>query len=169
MPVAPPAPKPLPAQAPPIRVEPEGPTPAGPAPETATAPVPDDAVMGAPPAPPAAPSLTLRFASDSDFMRLVIRGDVRLFAFRSGDVLALEPPASFRPSPAPGRIYELLPATIPEPLTRALGPDRDPESYGWGIRIPPRMERQIQQHLEQNVSGVLVINRYGDVEHEANA
>ena len=38
--------------------------------------------------------LSLRFASDQDFMRLVAKGDIQVYAFKAKDVLSLD--RSFR-------------------------------------------------------------------------
>lgn len=146
---------------------------------TATAPpaaskpevAPESAHNRLPAAPPAAADkgLSLRFASDQDFLRLVTKGDIEVFAFRTGDVLSLNQSFRFQPSAAPGQIYELMPETIPKLIGTALSQERtDTTAFLWGIRIPRRLEQQIQQFLNSGAVGELVINRYGEVRHEAS-
>ncbi len=107
--------------------------------------------------------LTLRFASQQDFLRLVNRGQLRVFAFRDGEVLALGADMRFRPAAAPGRLHELLPETIPALLISALrGTGRDAR-YRWGIVMPDGMARQVSAYLNRGANGELVIDRFGEV------
>ena len=153
--VATPLPKPLPAPAPAPAPEPVTDTVAGPA-SDAESPAGEDE------------GLTLRFASDGDFLRLIARGDIRVYAFQDSDVLALSESYRFLDTTAPGQVYELLPPSIPGLIVDALRQARsDTAGYRWGIALPGRISHQIEQHLNRVSRGELVIDRYGDVHHVA--
>jgi hypothetical protein len=112
--------------------------------------------------------LILRFASDGDFLRLIARGDIRVYAFQETDVLTLSESYRFLDSNSPGQVYELLPPSIPSLIVDALKQARaDIDGYRWGIALPGHISNQIERHLGQVTSGQLVIDRYGDVHHVA--
>ena len=114
--------------------------------------------------------LSLRFASDRDFMRLVAKGDIQVYAFKAEDVLSLDRTFHFLEAPAPDRVYELLPETIPALMAGALHSERtDTGGYVWGIRMPQRLERRIRAFIDKGATGQLIINRYGEVQHAAGA
>ena len=114
--------------------------------------------------------LSLRFASDQDFMRLVAKGDIQVYAFKAEDVLSLDRTFHFLEAPAPDRVYELLPQTIPASMAGALHSERtDTGGYVWGIRMPQRLERRIRAFIDKGATGQLIINRYGEVQHAAGA
>jgi hypothetical protein len=114
--------------------------------------------------------LSLRFASDRDFMRLVAKGDIQVYAFKAQDVLTLDRTFRFLESPAPDRVYELLPETIPALMASALDSARtDTGGYVWGIRMPQGLEQRIRAFIDQGARGQLIINRYGEVQHAAGA
>lgn len=132
-----------------------------------------------PPATAAAePGLSLSFSSDRDFLRLVGAGTVELFVM---DQTAAEPTLrfdprhsqrSFTPAKAPGRIYELLPGTIPATITTALarqralsGPSGPSGFTTWGVKLPPALERDIAQQREQHSHGTLLIGRDARIRH----
>jgi hypothetical protein len=118
--------------------------------------------------PTGAADLSLRFASDRDFMRLVTRGDIQVYAFRDRDVLSLDRSFHFLETPAPTRVYALEPKTIPALVTAALSARRDDaDTFDWGIRMPERLETRIRDFLDQGATGALVIDRYGEVLHVA--
>ncbi len=130
-------------------------------------PKPSGAPPGAKPAAPAAADasrgLTLRFASDQDFLRLVNRGDVRVYAFRDGEVLSVDADFRFRPAAAPQQLHEVLPETIPALMTAALRGAGRTAGYRWGITLPAALAREIRGYLDRGASGDLVIDRFGGV------
>ncbi len=132
-----------------------------------------------PPEAPSAPSdttaanadegLVLRFASDSDFLRLVNSGRLEVFAFGDAGVLKLEPGLTFQAASAPGTVYELLPETLPAAILSALATQQEGAAHDrWGMRMPPRLESQIRAHLRHATHGALIIDRNGDVRHAAD-
>lgn len=129
----------------------------------------------------AEPGLSLSFSSDRDFLRLVGAGTVELFVM---DQTAAEPTLrfdprhpqrSFTPAKAPGRIYELLPGTIPATIATALarqralsgpsGPSGPSGFTTWGVKLPPALERDIAQQREQHSHGTLLIGRDARIRH----
>lgn len=113
--------------------------------------------------------LVLRFASDSDFLRLVNSGRLEVFAFGDAGVLQLIPGLTFQSASAPGTVYELLPETLPDLILSALASHSDGAAHDrWGMRMPPRMEAQIREHLRHATRGALIIDRHGDVRHAAD-
>lgn len=115
------------------------------------------------PAPPEERGLSLRFASDRDFLRLLTRGEIRVFAFRDGRVLALGQDLALQPASAPERLYELVPGTIPALMTSALEAAGGDAQFRWGVALPERVVRAIREHLDAGASGTLVIDRFGEV------
>jgi hypothetical protein len=118
---------------------------------------------------PATPEgLSLRFESDQDFMRLLARGDMRLFGWdpaRAADPTAayvLDRDFRFVAATPPARLHELLPATIPGSITR-IAPD---VPLTWGVALPRRTEAEVNALATRHDAGELVINRYGEVRHE---
>lgn len=166
--------QPEPAATPPVSPQPV-PQPAAPKPVLTTPPARATVAERAPetpPAPAAEPAkqegLTLRFASDGDFLRLIAKGDIRVYAYREGDVLTLSESYQFLETRAPGQIYELLDGSIPALVTDALRRTRpDVTGYRWGVVLPGRISHQIETFVGQVDSGQLVIDRFGDVHHVA--
>jgi len=113
---------------------------------------------------PGQEGLSLRFASEQDFLRLVNRGRIQVFAFNGDEVLSLDAGFSFRPVPAPDRIHELLPETIPELMAVALA-RRHGDGYRWGVAMPEAMARRIRRYVNEGATGELVIDRFGEVRH----
>jgi hypothetical protein len=107
--------------------------------------------------------LSLRFASDRDFLRLLAKRSIDLYAFNDTTILKLSD-MTFSESAAPGRLYELMPQTIPGMVTNGL-PDSIDQPYNWGIRIPSGMEQQIRRFVDADAAGELIIDRYGDINH----
>ena len=155
----------------------------------APAPTPVPRAPAIPPAPDPQPveapaeeaGLSLRFASDGDFLRLITKGDIRVYAYApvdhtpadktmhaSRDILILDADYQFRSSPAPGKVYELLPETIPALVVNALrNAGRDAGTFTWAIVLPGRIEAQIGRHLEPVKSAQLLIDPFGEVQHVA--
>ena len=114
------------------------------------------------------PGLILRFTSDGDFLRLIARGDITVYAFQAQDVLSLNESYRFLDAHSPGQVYELLRGSIPSLIVDALKQERaDISDFRWGIALPTHISAQIERHLGTVTRGQLVIDRYGDVHHVA--
>jgi hypothetical protein len=132
---------------------------------SSTAPAPSQVAQ---PTPPSEAGLSLRFASDSDFLRLIARGEISVYAFSGTDVLQLDSGYQFAAAPSPGQVYELLPDSVPSLIGEALDRARPSSgNYRWGIALPRRISARIEQYLNTVEQGQLVIDRYGDVHHVA--
>ncbi len=182
-PVPPPAkataPRPEPVPKPVSRREPVAavaePIPEAPAePVAKPAPVTREATPASPPEPAPIPEseqeqgLILRFASDGDFLRLIARGDIKVYAYQERDVLTLSEAYQFLETRAPGQVYELMRDSIPALVVDALRRARpDMGGYRWGVVLPGRISHQIETYLGQVEDGQLVIDRFGDVHHVA--
>jgi len=113
--------------------------------------------------------MVLRFASDSDFLRLVTSGRLEVFAFSDDGAWRLDPGLTLQAASARGALHELLPSTLPAAMLEALtGEHGKVVHYRWGMRMPARVEAQIQNHLRSARSGALIIDRNGDVRHETD-
>lgn len=161
-----PAPEPkvevAPVEVPEFTVEPVS----APAPEVE--PEPQPASEPAVAAEPEEEGLILRFASDGDFLRLIARGDIRVYAFQDTDVLSLSETYRFLDTRSPGQVYELLPPSIPSLVVDALKQARtNIDGFHWGIALPGHISNQIERYLGEVTRGELVIDRYGDVHHVA--
>jgi hypothetical protein len=116
--------------------------------------------------PQAERGLSLRFATDRDFLRLVTKGEIHVYAYKAHTVLGLDRNFDFLSVEPPGRVYELLPETIPSLIFAALGrATSQSNSYTWGVRMPRKLEGKIRHFVERGVHGELVIDRYGEVHH----
>ena len=119
---------------------------------------------------PEAEGLILLFVSDNDFLRLIAKGDVQVYAFQEREFLALGQNYEFYEAQAPKQVYEVLPETIPSLIDAALEKREHPSAatFKWGISLPERVERQIQRYLNTVSAGQLLIDRYGEVRHVAS-
>ncbi len=112
--------------------------------------------------------LTLRFASDGDFLRLIAKGAILVYAYNESGVFALQPDYQFLPSAAPGQVYQLMEQTVPTLILDALERTQsDAAPFTWAIAIPPAIRNQIENHMASVRNDELVINRYGEVHHVA--
>ena len=112
--------------------------------------------------------LSLRFASDGDFLRLIAKGEIEVYAYNESGVFALQPNYQFLRSSAPGQVFELMEQTVPKLIVDALGPmESGAAPFTWAIAIPLAIRTQIENHMASVRNGQLVINRYGEVHHVA--
>ena len=116
--------------------------------------------------------LSLRFASPGDFLRLIARDQIQVYAFNNdGEVLGLNAAYDFLPARSPGKVYELLPQTIPALIIDALQRSDRAEAdqpFSWGITLPEKIESAVVGYVRSLTSGELVIDRYGEVHHVAS-
>ena len=133
-------PKPLAKLAPPPAVK------AAPAPSRPVA------VPPAPSTPPKDASLTLRFASDADFLKLASNAVIEVYAYDATSTFKLTPALTFESAPRPPKVRELLAETIPSLVQKALElAPNEPfliDSLGW---IEYRMGRREEalRHLQR--------------------
>jgi hypothetical protein len=132
-------------------------------------PSPPVAVKSAPAAPAEAESLTLRFTSDTDFLKLVSGAVIEVYAYDAATAFKLSPGLTFAPAARPPQVRELLAETIPslvrQALVRTASADRP---LAWGVRLPRDIESNIARYLAQERTGVLMIDRKGSVHYVAS-
>jgi len=121
------------------------------------------------PVPPPAQSdttegLTLAFASEADFMRLISKGRITLYAYAGQSFLTTSDTFSFRSINAPQQFYEIDKQTIPSHVLKAADLQNEGDLQ-WGVGLSPRIEKQISRYIEANVNGQLHIDRYEQVQH----
>ncbi len=113
--------------------------------------------------------LSLRFHSDRDFLRLITAGDVGLYLFKDQTAFRLAKNYAFEAAPAPHKLYELMPQTIPTAIGRsAAAAVNDTAGFKWGVVMPARIEQRIASLVATQSSGQLVVDRLGAVRHETN-
>ena len=134
-------------------------------------PRPSPPVAVPPPAAPKAEGLMLRFASDMDFLKLVSNRTIEVYAYDAGTAFKLSPGFAFETSARPPQVHELLNETIPSLVRKALSRTVGGEvgALLWGVHLPPNIESNIEKHLAQQRTGVLLIDRYGTVRHESSS
>lgn len=112
---------------------------------------------------------TLSFRSGEILSRLIELGQVRFFALFGDKTwkLGIKHGAPvFSPSPVPGKIYEMQPATVPEPFLMSFKKtvsvfNRD--RVTWGVVLPAETQKEIQHHMTGRSGGSLVIQGDGHV------
>lgn len=115
---------------------------------------------------PSPQPLSLRFASEGDFLRLLTRRTVTLYLFNQQSALRLGNDFVFAESSAPNQVYEVLPSTIPEAILRSAQREvAGLDNYAWGVGMPPKIEASIQRWVQRVSTGELLIDRHGAVTH----
>lgn len=111
------------------------------------------------------PGLSLRFLTDAALLRLVARGEARVFVFAAGQSLSLDlsDGVAFRPGPAPARIYSMASETVPALLRANYD---GPQDATWGVTLPENTRRAIEDSLSRSDRGQLVIDAHGRVSLE---
>ena len=141
--------------------------------ESVTAVAPAAEIQEPTPSPEVAPeeeSLSLRFASETDFLRLLTGRTVTLYLFNERSAWRLGRDFAFAESPAPKQVYEVLPSTIPQAILRsAQGKVAGLEHYAWGVGMPAEIEASIQRWVQRVSTGELLIDRTGTVTHVERA
>lgn len=105
--------------------------------------------------------LALKFASDSDFLRLLNKGSVTLYAISEGVYQKYDITHRFVPISPPKQYYEVVAATVPSMISNIL----NGASVTWAVGLPVTIERQITTHIARANSGELLINRFEQVHH----
>ena len=155
-PVAEPAAEPIPQPAP----EPV------PAPEPAPEPVveaPAPVVTPPPPVPaPQEEGFTLRFESDIALTRLVARNVIGLYAIGDTGSLRMnysQGRISFWEASTPNQFHEMERTTVPGNVLQALlrTAQLDPTTVKWGVTLPAAMQQDLNDYLETETGGSLVI------------
>jgi len=134
--------------------------------EPAAAPVPE------PPAPTASEKgFTLRFESDLALTRLVASSQVGFYAIAAGRAQRMtvsDSRISFWDASVPNKFHEMEAATVPSAVVEALGrTGADTSSVDWGVTLPNKLSRQLDEVMRENTGGSLVIAADGELRLES--
>ncbi len=95
-------------------------------------------------------------------------GDVNVYVFDDRTAMVLASGYAFEPAKVPRSVYEVMPATIPASITRALSAHASRfDNYKWGVSLPSGVQQQISRYVSSVSSGQLLIDRHGRVRHNA--
>ena len=127
----------------------------------------------APPVPAAQPEegFTLKFESDIALTRLVARGEIGLYAIAPDQALRMSVNRgdfSFWPASLPNQFHEMDGTTVPTNVVAALHrAGRVPaESVKWGVTLPSRMLKKLNQYISEHSGGALIIGGGGELRLE---
>ncbi len=114
---------------------------------------------------------TLRFEDDIALTRLVARNEVGLYAIspeKSFRMNVNRGQVSFWPASVPTQFHEMDASTVPHPVIEAFKRSNGPRVVGlqWGVTIPSRTARQLDQYLREASGGALIIDADGDLRLE---
>ncbi|MCH8335726.1 MAG: hypothetical protein IIC61_07525 [Proteobacteria bacterium] len=114
---------------------------------------------------------TLRFEDDITLNRLVARNEVGLYAIfpeKSFRMNVNRGQMSFWPASVPKQFHEMDASTVPDPVIEAFKRSNGSRVAGlqWGVTIPSRTARQLEQYLREASGGALIIDADGDLRLE---
>jgi len=115
---------------------------------------------------------TLRFESDLALTRLVAAGKVGLYAISEGRARRMtvsDSRISFWDASAPNSFHEMEAGTVPRPVIDALARSGvDTAGVGWGVTLPGRLSKQLDNLVRGRSGGALVIGGDGELRLEAS-
>lgn len=114
---------------------------------------------------------TLRFEDDITLNRLVARNEVGLYAIfpeKSFRMNVNRGQMTFWPASVPKQFHEMDASTVPDPVIEAFKRSNGSRVAGlqWGVTIPSRTARQLEQYLREASGGALIIDADGDLRLE---
>ena len=118
--------------------------------------------------PPPEPGLTLRFASESDFLALIAQSQVQVHAYNQHTQLSVTPSFAVKPGRVTGQVYEIDVRTVPPILVHAAGQLADSELLTWAVALPEQIQAQIASLVRTQQHGQLLIHRNLKVAHVAS-
>ncbi len=129
----------------------------------------DEPPTGSQPPPADSPEekgLSLRFATDAALLRMAARGDARVFVLAGVRTVTLDlsDGIEFKAANPPPSYYSMSAGTVPVLLRKAF---HGPDDAIWGVTLPDRTAAEIDRHLQQGSSGLLVIDSAGRVSLES--
>ena len=133
--------------------------------------VPETPVVNSTPVDPPRVGFTLQFESDETLTRLVSSHDVGFYAIAAGKSMRLGVDGrrlNFWPASMPAQYHEMDGSTVPVDVRRALlrsGSDIAVQPT-WGVTLPPRTAKQLQEYLAAASGGALIIGGNGELRME---
>lgn len=124
-----------------------------------------------PPPAPTEKGFTLRFETDLALTRLVARNEVGLYAMTPEKAVRMSVnrgTLSFWPASVPNQFHEMDERTVPEEVMSALRRAGSVKTgdVKWGVTLPSVMRRQLEQFLNGNAGGSLIIGGDGTLRLE---
>jgi hypothetical protein len=136
--------------------------------------IPAAAEIDAPVAAPVAiepEGFTLRFESDAALTRLVAASRVGVYAIESSRARRMtvsESRISFWDASTPNSFHEMDSTTVPAAVLSALSrTGTSPEAVSWGVTLPGKLTRQLDELMQNHQGGALVIAATGEIRWEA--
>ena len=113
---------------------------------------------------------TLRFESDAALTRLVAASQVGVYAIegdRARRMTVSESRISFWDASVPRSFHEMEVSTVPMPVVDALARSgADAGSIRWGVTLPGKLKKQLDELMRENRGGSLVIGSNGNIQLE---
>lgn len=115
---------------------------------------------------------SLRFASDAALMRAVAAHHVGLYAIVPGNTKRMtvsESRVSFWDASTPNAFHEMEAATVPVTVVDALARSGiTTATVNWGVTLPGRMSARLDELMRQHRGGALIIGAGGNINWEAS-
>lgn len=115
----------------------------------------------------AAEGFSLRFESDFALTRLVASGQVGLYAINDGRARRMtvrDGTVSFWDASTPKRFHEMDAATVPPVVVESLARSgADTSKTGWGVTLPGKLRRELDEILRAHRRGELIIGADGEL------
>lgn len=116
---------------------------------------------------PAPEGFSLRFESDFALTRLVASGQVGLYAINDGRTRRMtvrNSAVSFWDASTPGSFHEMDAATVPPAVVESLARSgADTSKTGWGVTLPGKLRRELDEILREHRGGELIISADGEL------
>jgi len=115
---------------------------------------------------PAEIGFTLRFENDTALTRLVEQQVVGFYAIGADSAFRLSIDGnaiSFWPASIPGQFHEMDSATVPEAVLGAYRRSNGAPDIRWGVTLPAKMSRDLNDYLGAETGGSLIIAASGDI------
>jgi hypothetical protein len=109
---------------------------------------------------------TLRFENDAALTRLVERQVVGFYAIGPDNAFRLSidgETISFWPASTPGQFHEMDGATVPDVVLTAYRRSNGAPDIRWGVTLPSKMSRELNDYLATETGGSLIIAANGDI------
>ena len=136
--------------------------------------VPEAADIDAPVASPVVnepEGFTLRFESDAALTRRVAGSRVGVYAIegsRARRMTVSESRISFWDASTPNSVHEMESTTVPAAVISALSrTGTSPEAVSWGVTLPGKLTRQLDELMQNHQGGALIIAATGEIQWEA--
>ncbi len=115
---------------------------------------------------------SLRFESDAVLTRLVAAGEIGFYAVqqnRARRMSVVDSRISFWNASTPGSFHEMESPTVPTGVRDALARSgADPEAVRWGVTLPGKLKRRLDEILREHDGGSLIIGADGTLRMEPN-